>query len=227
MILLMIFGKGLTPEDEESEYRMTRHQDEKSNDNVENDTFCFLQFLFITARNEYEPTSIDDENHTDDGEEGVQVIENTSDNSDTFIEILILDDTVARPEKFGFFTAWASINRRNKGAGKLDEKESDNRVNNDIFSLLQFLFITTTSDNREKCIDHHHEKSHTSKQLKKTHNRRKNIDPYLPSEHRADNRSRISNKKRVPYGESNLHDENSYRNPDDICSPFLDTFLIS
>lgn len=49
----------------ESENSMTRHEEDKTNYNVEDSAFCFFELLLITTRDQDEPTSIYNENNTD------------------------------------------------------------------------------------------------------------------------------------------------------------------
>ena len=112
---------------------MTRDKDKESDDDIEDDIFGFLQFFLVSSWNQDEPSCIDDEEDTENGEEGIEIIDKTSDDTDTFLEVLALDSTATRPEEVSFLTVGFPIDRRDKCSGKTDEEKADKCVDHDIF----------------------------------------------------------------------------------------------
>lgn len=200
---------------------MTGYEDQESDDDVEDDIFGFFQLLFLTSWYQYEPSSIDNEDHTEDCEEGIQIIDQTSDDTDTFLDILILYRTATRPEKVSFLAIRSPVYRRDKCTWQTDEKKSDKCIDHDVFSLLQLLLIASARDDDEKCIHHHPEESESGNELEEIHYRGEYIDPELPSCHRPDHGIRVSEEERIPYRECELHDKYPDRDPDDIALPAL------
>ena len=205
---------------------MARNKDDESDGNVEDDMFCFLEFLFFPSRHEDEESCIDNENHTDDPEKGIEVVEYTADHTNTLGIICPFDHTATRPEKFGFFTIRTAIDRRDECPRNTYEQKSWKRINNNIFSLFCFLFISATAHDDEERIDHHPDERHTGEHLEESNYRWEDIDPDLPPEHRTDHPIGISNIHDIPYREGYLHEEYSDRDPDNIVSPLLHMLFI-
>ena len=211
---------------EEAKYRMACHENEESNDDIEDDALGFLELLFITSRDENEPPCIDDEDDTDDREESVEKVDDIADNTDTSREILIFDGTTTRPEELRFSATRTSIDSRYECPRNADQEKSNESIDDDVFAFFRFLLVSTPTDDDEECIDHHAQKSEARKQLHEPHNGWENIDPHMPSEHRSDAGGRIAYDQDIPYREGNLHNEYSQWDIDDIGSPFLHMLFV-
>lgn len=72
----------LSLQDKKTEDRMTREEDDQANDDIENDIFGLFELLLVPSGDEDEPSCIDDEEHTDNREEGIDIVDDISDNPD-------------------------------------------------------------------------------------------------------------------------------------------------
>ena len=124
--------------------------------------FCFFELLFISTRDKYEPTCINHQKYTEYSEKGIEIIEYISNDIDAFFEVLILDDTAACPEEFGFFTIRLPIYGGYEVSRQSNENKANDSIEYDILSFLELLFISTTPNDSEECVDHHGEKPESS-----------------------------------------------------------------
>ena len=206
---------------------MARQEDDESDEDIEDDIFRFFEFFFVTSRDQDEPSCIDDEDHTENREKGIKVVDQIPDDTDPSLEILSFDRTATRPEKTTFFTVWTAIDHGDKSLRQFDEEKSDDRIDDDIFPFFELLLISPSCHDHIECIDHHPEESEPRENLEESNNRRKYIYPDLPTCHRADPSTRIREEERIPGGKCYLHDEYPDRYPDDVGSPLLRRLFIS
>lgn len=205
---------------------MTRDEDEESDDDIEDDVFRFFEFLLLASGDEDQPSCIDDEEDAENGEECIEVVDEVPDDTDPFLEILVFDRTATRPEEVIFLTVGTPVDRWDKCSRQTNEKESDKCIDHDIFPFLQFLIISSTRHDDEKCIHHHTEECDSCEELEESDDRGEYIDPELPSRHSSDDSTRIPQKERIPYGKCDLHDKYPDRDPDDIIPPSLHFLFI-
>ena len=150
---------------------MTRDEEEEPDDDIEDDVFSFLELLLISSGDQDEPSCIDDEDHTENREECIEIVDKVPDDTDTSFEILVLDRTATRPEKVSLLTVGTPVDRRDKCSRQANEKESDKGIDHDIFSFFELLLISSAGNNYEECIYHHPQKSESGEELKESDDR--------------------------------------------------------
>ena len=72
---------------------MACDEHDESEYNIEDSTFCFFEFFLFASRYQYEPSSIDDEYHTDHREECVEKSEQFAHDPDATSKIYFFDIT--------------------------------------------------------------------------------------------------------------------------------------
>jgi hypothetical protein len=72
---------------------MTSNEENKSKNNIENGIFCLFELFFISSRDQYKPSCIDNKEHADHREKSIKECEELSNNSNTRCEINLLDIT--------------------------------------------------------------------------------------------------------------------------------------
>ena len=147
---------------------MTRDEEEEPDDDIEDDVFGFLELLLISSGDQDEPSCIDDEDHTENREECIEIVDKVPDDTDTSFEILVFDRTATRPEKVSFLTVGTPVDRRDKCSRQANEKESDKGIDHDIFSFLELFLIPSTCHDDEKCIHHHAQKPDSCQKLEES-----------------------------------------------------------
>jgi hypothetical protein len=70
---------------------MTRHEDNESDEDIENSRFCFFQLLLVTCRYKHEPTCIDHEDDAHEHEESVYIRDDLTDDTNSTRDILVGD----------------------------------------------------------------------------------------------------------------------------------------
>ena len=70
-------------ENKESEECMRPDEDNEAYEYIEENTLCFFEFFFVSSGNKHQPSCVDDENNTNNGQESIEKIKNLSDNFDS------------------------------------------------------------------------------------------------------------------------------------------------
>lgn len=68
---------------------MTSNQYDKSYKYIEDSRFCFFEFFLIASRYEYEPTSVDNEYHTHQHEESVDIYDDLTHDTNRSRDVLV------------------------------------------------------------------------------------------------------------------------------------------
>lgn len=75
---------------------MTRYENDEPDEYIKDSGFGFFELLFVACRYEYEPSSIDNEDDTDEHEESVHVRDDLANDAYSTGDILIRDLTASR-----------------------------------------------------------------------------------------------------------------------------------
>jgi hypothetical protein len=200
---------------------MTRYNDDKSDEDVENDIFGFLEFLVITTRDQYEPTCIDDEYDSDECEKSIEIGYHLADDIDRSSEILFFEYTGPDLEYPLDRTVRRSVDRPYYDFRELDQEKSKERIDNSIIGFFVFLLLSCTRYSSIECIDHHKEKSEWREHLEYPNDREEYLPPERECQHTPDDCT-IWYEECPPDRECDLHDKYPYRYPDDVLSPDFD-----
>lgn len=122
---------------------MTRNEHYESEYNIEDDIFGFFEFFLFSSRDQYEPTSVDDQEDADNGEERVEIRENLANNRNPSSQVHLLDITCSsRRESSGtVFTTRSTIKCLHYRVGYAYKKKSDNCIEDGVFGFFALLLI--------------------------------------------------------------------------------------
>lgn len=227
--VFIFYEKNLSFQNKESENSMTSNEENKSKNNIENGIFCLFELFFISSRDQYKPSCIDNKEHADHREKSIKECEELSNNSNTRCEINLLDITSSNIDNrsWGILTSWSTIEWTNNSIWDLNEEKTDDRIENGIFWFFCLFFISSGRNEHKKCPNCHKKKSKSCKHLEKVHNWGKYINPKFPTK-TTSYYCRISSEiESVPYWECNLHNKNTNWGPDNIWFPFFYIFFIT
>lgn len=167
---------------------MTCDQHDKPNDNVEYGALGFFEFFLVSSRDQHEPTSIYDENHTYNREECVEKCEYLANDPDPSSEIYLLDITGSdrRKSTSSILTSRSPIKRLHNRVWYLDQEEANDGVYDSIIWFFDFFFVSSSRYSDEKCPYRHQEESKSCEHLEEIDYRWEDIDPKLPTERCSD-----------------------------------------
>ncbi len=125
---------------------MTRNEHYESEYNIEDDIFGFFEFFLFSSRDQYEPTSVDDQEDTDDGEERVEICKNLANNRNPSSQVHLLDVTrSSRRESSGtILTTRSTIKCLHYRIWYTYKKKPDNCVEDGVFGFFALLLIATS-----------------------------------------------------------------------------------
>lgn len=196
---------------------MRSNKKQESYDDVENNVLCFFELFFISSRDKYQPSCIDNENNTEYCEKSIEKVKYLCNNTDSLRKIRFTDNTT---------TIYFSVNCVNQVFRHLNEEESYYSIDDCRFSFFELFLIPSSRNDDIKCINHHRDKPKCCKHLKEFYYRLKNLFPKRFSEASV-NTSKQRNVKSTPYTIRYLHNKYTNRYPDNVSSPFLDVFITS
>lgn len=140
------------------------------------------------------------------------------------MHIGILDRTVTNSDEVKrsyIFTVGLTIDESYERFWDAYEDESDDTVDEGIFSFFEFLLISTTGDHRVKSKNRHRDKAKGREHLEYLYKWRKDISPEFSPESRPDDFRNVSEDKRRPYRVGHLHQQDPEGYPEDILPPYL------
>lgn len=117
---------------------MTRHKEEESQNDVEDDTSCLLESVAFSSTREDEPSCPDDQEDTHDRDKRIEEVNEFPDESDRIVQVPLRDGTVTdRPERegTGIRTGRIPIDRSYEWFRQANEEESDTCIEEYLESL--------------------------------------------------------------------------------------------
>lgn len=136
---------------------MARYQEDESDDDIDDNIFCLLELLFFTRRDEYKPPRIDNHDDTEDSQKGIEVAKYLAYNTNTCRKIWLESVTPTEPYTNTFLTWRAPIDSTHNPEGYTDKEKSEKRIEDDIFSLFDLLFIASGCRQSVECPYCHQE----------------------------------------------------------------------
>lgn len=137
---------------------MTCNQDNEADEGVEDSFASLFDIFLISSRSENEPSSIDHEEYADEHEEAIDIGDDLPNKRYSTCEVLVTYLTGTDRDNALFLTIRRSIEEIDRNLRESNKKESKESIENRSASFFETIFLTRTTDDLEKSVDHHCEK---------------------------------------------------------------------